>query len=186
MFNRIEKVVGVMAAVFLFALMMVTFIDVIGRNVFDRPLVGASEVTEILLVCVVFLTLPSVAFRQAHIVVDLADAVSGPILRSVQKVLSALLGAAFFGGMSWRLWILGEKVAGYADTTPSLGIPLAPFIFGMSILSGITGLICLTFLWRQDATTESHELAAAKRLAGEEEARHRSTSGARASATIGD
>ena len=186
MFSRIEKVVGVMAAIFLFALMMVTFIDVIGRNVLDRPLIGASEITEVLLVCVVFLTLPSVAFRQAHIVVDLADAISGPTLRFIQKLLSALLGAAFFGGMCWRLWILGDKVAGYADTTPSLGIPLAPFIYGMSILSGITGLICLTFLWREDAATESHELAAAKRVASEEEARHRSTAGARASATIGD
>ncbi|MCV0394911.1 MAG: TRAP transporter small permease [Rhizobiaceae bacterium] len=175
MLKKIEKIIGVLAACLLFILMLFTFIDVIGRNVFNRPLVGASELTEVTLAAIIFLLLPSVAFRQEHIVVDLIDVIAGDLLNFVQRVLTALFGGAVFGITGWQLWVLGGKAAGYHDATPSLGIPLAPVLYGMSMLAFVTTVGFLALVLRGKTNTVSAELASARKLAAADEKVHGSS-----------
>lgn len=151
--KKFEHITGALAAVALFALMMVTFIDVVGRNVFNRPLHGGSELTEILLAAGIFLLLPTVAFREEHIVVDLIDSFRGRVLIFLEKLLVAVLGGGMFLMIGWRLWILGDMAAGYRDATPSLRIPLAPVLYAMSIMAFITALCFVSVVrnWRRRA-----------------------------------
>src|SRR5690625_3627836 len=62
-----------LAAVALFLLMCLTCIDVVGRYFFSRPLIGATELTEIGLSFVIFAAMPVITWRGGHIVVDLID-----------------------------------------------------------------------------------------------------------------
>ena len=143
MIKRVEIIVGIVAAMLLFLLMAITFVDVIGRNLLNRPLIGASEFTEILLACIIFLMLPQVALRQQHIVIDLVDSAIGRVGKIVFDIIAALFSTAMFTLIAWQLWILGDKAAGYADATPSLGIPLAPVFYFVAILAGINVLAFL-------------------------------------------
>jgi TRAP-type transport system small permease protein len=136
MLKRVEILVGILGASLLFLLMAVTFIDVFGRNLLNRPLVGASELTEVLLACIIFLMLPQVALRQQHIIIDLIDNVIARPVRIVLDIAAALLSAGMFTLIAQQLWVLGTKAAGYADATPSLGIPLAPVFYFVAILAG--------------------------------------------------
>ncbi|RZI64242.1 MAG: TRAP transporter small permease subunit, partial [Variovorax sp.] len=61
------------AGFLLFCLMLLTFFDVAGRNLFNRPINGTSELTEIALAAIIFLMLPRVAIAGQHIVIDLID-----------------------------------------------------------------------------------------------------------------
>lgn len=151
MLKRIETFAGIAAACLLFLLMIVTFVDVMGRNFFNQPLTGASELTEVMLAAIVFLMLPSVAARQEHIVVDLIDVFKSHFLDVVQHVLTAIVGTALFGLISWRLWILGNLSVKYGDATPSLGIPLAIVIYCMSVFAGITALCFAVLALRRSA-----------------------------------
>ena len=137
MLKRTELLTGILAASLLFLLMAVTFVDVFGRNLLNHPLTGASEITEVLLACIIFLMLPHVALRQQHIVIDLVDSFSGRVARIAMDIFAALLSCGMFGLIAVELWVLGNKAAGYGDATPSLGIPLAPVFYFIAVLSAI-------------------------------------------------
>ena len=54
-FGRLaERAFNGIAAVILFLLMLLSFIDVVGRDVFDAPLPGGFEITEIMMAALIF------------------------------------------------------------------------------------------------------------------------------------
>jgi TRAP-type C4-dicarboxylate transport system permease small subunit len=140
MIARFEKFAGVLGAILMFGLMFLTFLDVCGRNLFNHPLVGASELTELMLASVIFFMLPMVAFHNKHIVIDLVDAVSPPRFVAFLNVVAALTSAAFFFLIGWQIFVLAQKAMDYADATPSLHIPIGPALYVMAFLALIDGI----------------------------------------------
>src|SRR3546814_2728132 len=65
--HLIEKVVCGFAATILFCLMVCTFVDVVGRYVFNSPLPGALELTEIMMASLIFTILPVVSGRSRSV-----------------------------------------------------------------------------------------------------------------------
>ena len=56
-----------MCAAALFAIMALTFFDVIGRKIVSQSIPGAFEITELLMVAVIFAALPLVSERGEHV-----------------------------------------------------------------------------------------------------------------------
>jgi len=56
--GRAGRILGIIAGAMIMGMMVVTTVDVIGRDVFNRPLLGAFEVTEILMGLVIFAGMP--------------------------------------------------------------------------------------------------------------------------------
>lgn len=144
--KMIERLVAIVSSLALFALMMLMVFDVVGRNILNHPVQGATELTEIGLVTITFLLFPTLALRNGHIVADVADALHSRVLDVVKLVLTALLGAGVFGLMSWRIWLLGLNSASYGEASPTMQVPLSPFLFGASILAGICAACFLASL----------------------------------------
>lgn len=138
----VQRLFTALASGCLVALMAVVVVDVVGRNLLSRPLLGATEIEEILIGSIVFLGYPVLALRESHIMVDLVPA--GPVVRRIQRGLAALIGFALFAVIGWRLWIQAERVARYGETTGVLGIPVWIVLTGISVLAAITALF---FLW---------------------------------------
>ena len=72
------RLLGVVAAIDLFAMMMLTFIDVTGRKLtgtvaFAKPVYGAYEITELLMGVLIFSALPLVTAREGHVTIDIFD-----------------------------------------------------------------------------------------------------------------
>ena len=146
MMKIVERLVAIAASVLLFALMMLMVFDVVGRNILHHPVQGATELTEIGLVTVTFLLFPTLAVRNGHIVADVADALHSRVLDVLKLVLTALLGVGVFGLMAWRMWLLGLSSSSYGEASPTLQVPLAPFLFAASILAGVCALCFLVSL----------------------------------------
>lgn len=140
MFNFVEKLIALVAAGLLFVLMIVTFVDVVGRNLLNYPLRGASEFTEISLAIIIFLMLPRVALRNRHIMIDLVENVSGPRMLRSLDVLAGLGAALFFAIVAWQMWGLGTRATGFGDVSSSLHIPLGAVLYGIAILLGVNAL----------------------------------------------
>ncbi|WP_138422362.1 TRAP transporter small permease [Maritimibacter alexandrii] len=132
---------GLVPGVLLLATALLTLADVVGRNLLNAPVPGATELTELALVAITFLLYPRVAWRDTHISVDLLDGIMGPHAKWLQRLLAALIGVAVFGVLAWRLWLLGDRISGYGDVTPYLRLPLGPVYYGMCILSGVTAIM---------------------------------------------
>ncbi|WP_368184516.1 TRAP transporter small permease [Aestuariibius sp. HNIBRBA575] len=125
----LQNTLGVGAALILFSLILVTCTDVVGRYLFDRPLKGAFEITEILLAALVFAALPLTTERKEHIEVDLLNVVLSARMTRFMSAFAGLFSAALLATLAWRLASHALKAAHDGATTNALEIPLAPFGF---------------------------------------------------------
>jgi TRAP-type transport system small permease protein len=57
----------------LFAIMALTLVDVSGRKLLSQSVPGSLELTELLMVVVIFAALPLVSLRGEHVVFDSLD-----------------------------------------------------------------------------------------------------------------
>jgi len=123
--------------------MTLTFFDVGGRKLASASIPGSLELTELLMVVVIFAALPLVSIRREHVVFDSFDHVLPRPLRRLQSVLVNLLCGSLLMGLAWLMWQTAGEFAQAGETTAQLKLLKAPFIYGMSVLCGLTGLVHL-------------------------------------------
>ncbi len=137
----LHRLVEPFVSIALFAMMALTFVDVVGRYVFNSPVVGGLELTEFSMAIVIFLGLVLLTSDEGHVTVDLLDSFIPDKIKTVQKVIINIVNAAVMSIISWQLWIKAKDVAEYGDRTEFLRIPLSPLVYFMSIMTGISCLI---------------------------------------------
>jgi TRAP-type C4-dicarboxylate transport system permease small subunit len=144
----LEWLCGSLAAVALFAIMMLTLVDVSGRKALSESVPGSLEMTELLMVVVIFAGLPLVSLAGEHVVFDSLDPWLPKWLRRAQGLLIDAISASALLGLAWLMWTMASQMAGYGETTAQLKLPKAPFVYGMSVLCAVTavvhGLLMLT------------------------------------------
>ncbi len=149
--RRIDAVLGVAASAILFAMMLLTFVDVVARYLFNFPLRGGFEVTELMLLVLIFAGLPLVSHADEHVTMDFIDRMLPP--RAVMLVVRAAhaLCAAVMFFLTWQVWIKAGTIAGYGDTTDVLKILVGPFVYFMVAMILLTGLVHLYKVFAPDA-----------------------------------
>ncbi len=130
----LEALCSALAAVALFAIMWLTLVDVSGRKFFSASLPGSLEVTELLMVVVIFAGLPLVSLRGEHVVFDSFDAFLPRWLLRMQQSLIDGLCAAALAGVAWLMAAKGSQMLEYGDKTQQLGLTLGYFVYLMSAL----------------------------------------------------
>ena len=150
--GAMEPLLGVIAGVLLFCMMTLTFIDVALRYVFNAPLQGSFEITELMLVGLIFAALPLVSRREEHVVMDFLDRFLPLGIYRALRALEHIVSAAVMIGMGCLMWQKATKLGSYGDTTAVLKIGLAPFVYAIAVLIFITALIHvgLVFTRRRD------------------------------------
>ncbi|TQV79531.1 TRAP transporter small permease [Denitrobaculum tricleocarpae] len=132
-----------LAATALFALMAMTFADVVLRSVFNSPISAATELTRLFMAITVFSSLPVISWRGEHIVVDLLDPfVRGRAAQVRDVLIDALAGIVIF----WpaiRVYELAERAKQYGDTTEYLQIPQFYIAYFIAFSTFVTALILL-------------------------------------------
>ncbi|HSV45878.1 MAG TPA: TRAP transporter small permease [Ramlibacter sp.] len=139
----LELLCGLLSGAALFAIMALTFFDVLGRKFLENSIPGSLELTELLMVVVIFGALPLVSERGEHVEFDSLDPYLPAWLRRAQAVLVHLLCAVVLMGLGWLMWGTAGQFAESGETTAQLKILKAPFIYGMGLLCVATGVIHL-------------------------------------------
>jgi TRAP-type C4-dicarboxylate transport system permease small subunit len=131
-------------------MMTLTFVDVVARYVFNRPLRGAFEVTELLLVVLIFGGLPLVSHADEHVTMDFIDKLLGRWRHLWQRVVQAVSAAIMFL-LTWLVWLKADRISAYGDATDVLRIVYGPFVYFMALMIALAGLIHLykTFEWQK-------------------------------------
>jgi TRAP-type C4-dicarboxylate transport system permease small subunit len=141
--RRVEGLLGVAASTILLGMMLLTFADVIARYLFNRPFAGAFEVTELLLLVLIFAGLPLVTYADEHALMDFIDRLLGPRpTRVLERLVQALCAAVMFL-LAWLVWLKADRIWAYRDATDVLRIVYGPFVYFMALMIGVTGLIHL-------------------------------------------
>lgn len=144
----LDRFCGTLAGLALLFIMALTFADVLGRKLLDHSIPGSLELTEILMVVVIFASLPLVSLHGEHVVFDSLDAMMGRGLLRMQQVAVDCGCAIGLGGIAWLLWTRAAQLASYGDTTPQLKLALAPIVAGMAVLVALAALVHLVLIVR--------------------------------------
>jgi TRAP-type transport system small permease protein len=139
--SLLDKLCGLLCASALFAIMVLTFFDVGGRKLLSNSIPGSLEMTELLMVIVIFAGLPLVSERGEHVIFDSLDALWPAWFVKIQKALVHLLCAGLLVALAVLMWQTGAQFAEYGETTAQLKIPKSPFIYGMAAFCAVTGLV---------------------------------------------
>ncbi|MGB7181530.1 MAG: TRAP transporter small permease [Burkholderiaceae bacterium] len=146
----LEKLSGWMAGlacICLILLMLVTFLDVVGRYFFNTPLTYSVELTEFGMGLLVCLGLAVTTFNRGHISVDLLNSVLPSRADNWFRRLTALTGVLVFSLIAWRLY---DRALSFMDdglTTQVLALPVYPVVFVMAAASVVAALIALVQLF---------------------------------------
>jgi TRAP-type transport system small permease protein len=141
--RRADALLGVAASAILLAMMLLTVVDVVARYVFSRPVRGAFEITELMLVVLIFAGLPLVSFSDEHAVMDFIDRLLGSRgQRWLERLVQAAC-AAFMFLLTWLVWRKADRIWAYRDATDVLRIVYGPFVYFMAITLGLAGVIHL-------------------------------------------
>jgi TRAP-type transport system small permease protein len=156
----LETVCGLLSGTALFAIMALTFFDVGGRKLLDHSIPGSFELTELLMVVVIFGAIPLVSQRGEHVVFDSLDSYLPAGVRRVQGIIVHFLIGAALLGLGYLMFKTGQQFAINGDNTAQLKIDKAPFIYGMGLLSAITGLVHFGLIFKPAAELAEGEGAA--------------------------
>lgn len=143
----IRHALGIICAMVLFFMMLLTVIDVAGRYLLSKPLPGSFEIMEFGLAIVVFSALPLVTWDRGHITVSLLEKFLHGALARLQRLFILGGSASIMGIVSWRLWIQGDRLVASSSITGFLEWPIAPISYAMSAFSGLSFVILLGMLW---------------------------------------
>jgi len=145
---RPGQILSAAAALLLFILMGVTVVDVIGRYVFNQPLAGSSELTEIILGLMIFAAFPLLCRNNEHIAVDLLENIfSAKFKRLRDRVVQGVLVVCLLT-LTYGIFLLGMRARRDVLVTEILELPNAVFLFSMAFLLLLATLFTARRLWR--------------------------------------
>jgi len=147
----LQALCGGVAALALFAIMVLTLVDVGGRKLLSASVPGSLELTELLMVAVIFAGLPLVSMQGEHVVFDSLDSRLPRGVRRAQRAAVDLLCAGLLAAMAWVMWQKAGQVASYGDITAQLKLPVGPVVYAMSVLCALTAAIHAALAWRPEA-----------------------------------
>lgn len=120
------------------------FIQVVLREIFARPIVGAEELTRFMLICSVFLALPYVVAAGANIRMEELVAILPERVLRLLKVLTAATAATAFAVMAFASLVAIRS--NLDNATPTLGIPYWIFLGAAFASFTMTAIECIVQL----------------------------------------
>ena len=123
------------------ALALLTLVDVLGRYLFKFPVRGSVELTEVLMVAVIFSGIVLATRAHAHVAVDLLTMQLSSRVLQLQQLFSHAAATAISILLGWVSWEQARSAAEFNDQTTVLGIPLAPVVFFMSVMLFLNALV---------------------------------------------
>lgn len=128
----------------LLAMMVITCIDVIGRYLFNKPLVGGVELIEVLLGVMIFMALPVISWRNEQVVVDILDPFVPPQVNFIRNILFNLVTAIALIVIGSRIWSLGTRASSHGEVTEYLHLPVGMIVSFFGVMCWFTALVLVT------------------------------------------
>jgi TRAP-type transport system small permease protein len=110
-------------------LVVVTFLDVAGRYVLNKPLQGSLELSELAMAILGAFAIFYTTTRRGHINVDLFLIRFSRRNQNLIEGSGALLGFATWGLIAYRVFVLAVHVLKSDESSSLLAIPISPFQF---------------------------------------------------------
>lgn len=141
------KVLNIIAAGFLAAMMVLTGVDVFLRYVFNRPVTGSYEMTEFMMPIVIAFGLAYCALEKGHVRVELVTSKLPETAQAVMNVFASLVFIGIFILLTWQTFLRAKGMFDVGQTSIVLYIPVFPFVLAVAIGSAALCLVVLRDLF---------------------------------------
>ena len=115
-------------------MMFLTLADVIGR-MFDNPIVGTVEVTELIMGMMIYLGVGYTTIHRGHIRVDILITRFSPRVQATLDTITFFIAFVFMALVCWRLFLQAASRIENNDITQIWEIPVWPVAYVMAIAS---------------------------------------------------
>jgi TRAP-type C4-dicarboxylate transport system permease small subunit len=109
--------------VILFFLMFYVTVEVAMRYLFNAPLAGHLEASQLLIAPAVFLALSWVQARRGHVGMDLLHARLSPRARAAVDIATGTVALVAFAVLGWFSWLSTQLAWQMEDVTPTAYLP---------------------------------------------------------------
>jgi len=116
-------------AVVLFALMCLTAVDVACRYLFNAPILGVFEITEFMVLIVIFSFLASSQSYKSHVAVDLVIELLPKRFQRYIDLVNHAICLILMGLITWMGVTKALELRAVGEASPNLHIPAYPFAF---------------------------------------------------------
>lgn len=145
-FSRWTNVIGIAA---LFLMILVTGVDVVMRYIFNRPIFGVMEITEVMMIVAIFMAISHTLNEKAHVSIDILTSRLAPKNKLVMEFITTLISLCTFVIIVWRVF---EQTLFFAARniphSQILPIPSAPFAAVITLGCATLSILLLRDLLR--------------------------------------
>ncbi len=128
------RLLSVVACGLIAIMVLVVAINVVGRLLFNQPLLGTVELVELMMVIVVFFAMSYTAVKRGHVIVDLVTSRLSRRNRAILRSITFFLSAGIFAVITYRGSVNAMYYAHHPDqATTVLSVPFAFSTFVMAI-----------------------------------------------------
>jgi TRAP-type C4-dicarboxylate transport system permease small subunit len=144
--RAVANVLSYLAAGLIFALMALTFADVVARYIVNSPIPGAFEVVGFILGIAVFTAIAVVSFRNEHITVSMFDHLFRGRVRWCQQAFVIFVSAVATGFIAYRMFASAEKMRETRQLALMFNVQIAPIVYTMALMAAIACLLISALL----------------------------------------
>ena len=141
--HRATSIFSKVGQVILMAMVLLTITDVILRRIFNHPLSSSLELSQVMLVIVVFSSVAYCGIKRGHVRIDALTSQFSPKIQTILKSMTGLFGVLLFSAMGWGSIVLALDKLANQSVTGILPIPVYPFVFLVAFGSILLALILL-------------------------------------------
>lgn len=129
-------------------MVLVTVADVFLRYIFNMPILGSYEVTELMMVVLVFASLGYTMAMKGHVCVDLVVSRFSAKTQAIIESVTTLLALFLFSMVVWRNVLHAGTVWERNDVSAELFIPLGPFVLFVALGAAVLFLVLLVHFFQ--------------------------------------
>jgi len=121
-------------------LIIFTVSDSLLRNLLNRSLLGSHELIEFTMAIFVFFSLAYTEIEKRHVSIDILYNRLSKRVQDIFHGLGVFFSLTIFSLITWQAFLYGIEMRQSRTISPTLDIPLYPFVF---VVAFGTGMLCM-------------------------------------------
>jgi TRAP-type transport system small permease protein len=138
--SSLGRILAYIAVAILIVMMLFTVADVLLRYLFNKPILGATEVTEFIMVTLSFFGIVACTVQKSHISVDFITKYIPLKPLAISDCIYYLFSLVLFAFICWQNFLRAMLMSQVGEKSAILGIAIHPFYLIVAISCGVVAL----------------------------------------------
>lgn len=141
--ESLSSLLAWVGSIALVCMMTLTTADVVGRYLFNSPILGVFEITEFLVLILIFSFIGYAQTNKAHVSVDLLVAQLPRQWQIWMDLFTHLICLFLMALITWMGIRRGLELMAVGGASPNLKVPVYPFVFFLALGCAV---LCIQYL----------------------------------------